>query len=231
MTILLANYTLPALPKLYITLSLFLAWVILVNSVWFILIGDYIFLRKNLVLYLQCSDHAIHCVAWCARLRTSTQSGLLVVYHCPAGGISLPGIPLHGCQDALARHLQQPEPDGLLGPVDAGVPWCCPAARAAARDRRRRLGDRLLRHRADTFQGGHGGGAADGARGRRVRPVEARRRPRHRRAGRARRRRRAPARRHPRPGPRGGHRPGAAAPAGPAEPQPGRPLVLVEARV
>ena len=48
MTILLANYTLPALPELYIPLSLFLAWVILVNSVWFILIGDYIFLRKTL---------------------------------------------------------------------------------------------------------------------------------------------------------------------------------------
>ena len=46
-TILLANYTLPALPKLYIPLSLFLVWVILVNSVWFILIGDYIFLRKT----------------------------------------------------------------------------------------------------------------------------------------------------------------------------------------
>ena len=47
-TILLANCTLPALPKLYTLLSLFLVWVILVNSVWFILIGDYIFLRKTL---------------------------------------------------------------------------------------------------------------------------------------------------------------------------------------
>jgi hypothetical protein len=47
MTILLADQTLPALPKLYISLGLFLAWVILVNSVWFILAGDYIFLRKT----------------------------------------------------------------------------------------------------------------------------------------------------------------------------------------
>jgi hypothetical protein len=47
LTILLANYTLPVLPKLYLSLGLFLAWVILVNSVWFILIGDDIFLRKT----------------------------------------------------------------------------------------------------------------------------------------------------------------------------------------
>ena len=46
-TILLSNYTLPALPKLYTLLSLFLVWVILVNSVWFILIGDYIFLTSS----------------------------------------------------------------------------------------------------------------------------------------------------------------------------------------
>jgi hypothetical protein len=47
MTVLLANYKLPALPTLYVSLGLFLIWVILVNSFWFTIIGDYIFLRKT----------------------------------------------------------------------------------------------------------------------------------------------------------------------------------------
>ncbi len=46
-TIIFANYSLPALPKLYIALSLLLSWVILVNSFWFVIIGDYTFLRKT----------------------------------------------------------------------------------------------------------------------------------------------------------------------------------------
>jgi hypothetical protein len=51
-TVLLSHQTLPVSPGLYISLGLFLGWIVLVNSVWFYLIGDYTFLRKNILLYL-----------------------------------------------------------------------------------------------------------------------------------------------------------------------------------
>jgi hypothetical protein len=46
-TVLLSQQTLPVFPKLYIVLCLFLGWIVLINSVWFVVVGDYTFLRKT----------------------------------------------------------------------------------------------------------------------------------------------------------------------------------------
>ena len=66
------------------TLGLFLAWVVLVNSVWFVLIGDYTFLRKtsfyiyNAAIMLFIVSLGIHDYD---RLRKGC---LLVVHRCPS---------------------------------------------------------------------------------------------------------------------------------------------------
>ena len=200
-TMLLANYSLPAFPKLYIVLGLFLVWVVLVNSVWFILIGDYTFLRKtsfyiyNAAIMLFIVSLGVHdyerlrkVVYWSCIVALLTELFYLEFIYTSAKMRSL-------------GTFNNPNQMGYWGLLILACLGVVRRREPLARARRRCLGDRLLRHRADPFQGGHGGRAADGARGRPVRPVEARRRPCHRRAGRARRQRRASARRHPRPGP------------------------------
>ena len=231
LTILLANYRLPASPKLYSTLGLFLAWVVLVNSVWFVLIGDYTFLRKTSfyfyngaimlfilslgihdydrlrkVVYWSCITALLMELFYLEFIYTAAKMRSLGTFNNP-NQMGYWGLLTLACLGVARRR----EPLRVMDAAALAI-GCYVIAQTLSRAA---TAAGLLMALAVAISG----------------RWTARRRPCHRRAGRPRRRRRASARRHPRSGPGGELCSGTAAPAHLAEPQPGRPLVLVEARL
>ena len=120
--LLLTGLAIPYQPLLYVILGLFVTWVTLVNVSWFLLQGDYLFLKKTSFYFYNSLVFVLVLMVGARDMRQLAQSRALGMHSCPNNGGAVPYTRPLAWRRKSTRHrkFQQPE---INWPTGRFWPW------------------------------------------------------------------------------------------------------------